>query len=75
MSRVGFEPTITAFERAETVHALAHAATVTGHQYFKPMESRFLGLRVRVGASVEVRRIPVNISKQAVPESRQRLVL
>jgi hypothetical protein len=26
--KVGFEPTITAFERAKTVHALNHAATV-----------------------------------------------
>jgi hypothetical protein len=30
MSRVGFEPTISAFERAKTVHALDHTATVIG---------------------------------------------
>jgi hypothetical protein len=34
MSPVGCEPTIPAFERAKTVHALDHAATVTGtHLY------------------------------------------
>jgi hypothetical protein len=30
MPRVGFEPTIPVFERAKTVHALDHAATVIG---------------------------------------------
>jgi hypothetical protein len=30
MPQVGFEPTITAFERAKTVHALDRAATVIG---------------------------------------------
>jgi hypothetical protein len=30
MSRVGFEPTIPAFERAKTVHALDRAAAVIG---------------------------------------------
>jgi hypothetical protein len=32
MPRLGFEPTIPVFERAETVHALDRAATVTGIQ-------------------------------------------
>jgi hypothetical protein len=31
MPRVGFEPTITASERAKTVHALDRSATVTGN--------------------------------------------
>jgi hypothetical protein len=31
MPRVGFEPTIPAFERAMTVHALGRAATVIGN--------------------------------------------
>jgi hypothetical protein len=31
MPRVGFEPTIPAFERAKTVHALDRAATVIGN--------------------------------------------
>jgi hypothetical protein len=30
MPRVGFEPTILAFERAKTVHTLDRAATVIG---------------------------------------------
>jgi hypothetical protein len=30
MPRVGFEPTIPAFERAKTIHALDRAATVIG---------------------------------------------
>jgi hypothetical protein len=30
MPRVGFEPTIPAFEQAKTVHALDRAATVIG---------------------------------------------
>jgi hypothetical protein len=30
MPRVGFEPTIPAFERAKTIHALDHAASVIG---------------------------------------------
>jgi hypothetical protein len=30
MPRVGLEPTIPVFERAKTVHALGHAATVIG---------------------------------------------
>jgi hypothetical protein len=30
MPRVGFEPTIPAFKRAKTVHALDHAATAIG---------------------------------------------
>jgi hypothetical protein len=33
---VGFEPTIPAFERAETVHALDRAATVIGVYLFIP---------------------------------------
>jgi hypothetical protein len=32
MPRVGFEPTITASERAKTVHALDRSATVTGNE-------------------------------------------
>jgi hypothetical protein len=31
MSKVGFEPTISVFERTKTVHALDRAATVIGH--------------------------------------------
>jgi hypothetical protein len=31
MPSVGFEPTIPAFERAKTVHALDRAVTVMGH--------------------------------------------
>jgi hypothetical protein len=31
MPRVGFEPTIPAFERAKTVHSLDRAATVIGN--------------------------------------------
>jgi hypothetical protein len=31
MSRVGFEPTITVFERAKKVHVLGRAATVIGN--------------------------------------------
>jgi hypothetical protein len=31
MPREGFEPTIPAFERVKTVHALDRAATVIGH--------------------------------------------
>jgi hypothetical protein len=31
MPWVGFEPTIPAFERAKTIHALDRAATVTGY--------------------------------------------
>jgi Na+-transporting methylmalonyl-CoA/oxaloacetate decarboxylase gamma subunit len=34
MPRVGFEPTIPAFERAKTVHALDRAATVIGTSLF-----------------------------------------
>jgi hypothetical protein len=33
MPRVGFEPTITASERAKTVHALDRSATVTGQKH------------------------------------------
>jgi hypothetical protein len=33
MPRVGFEPTIPAFERAKTVHALDRAVTVIGELY------------------------------------------
>jgi hypothetical protein len=33
MPWVGFEPTITAFERAKTVHALGHGATVIGKSH------------------------------------------
>jgi hypothetical protein len=36
MPRVGFEPTILAFERAKRVHALDRAATVTGDVKFGP---------------------------------------
>jgi hypothetical protein len=32
MSQVGFEPRIPVFEQAKTVHALARAATVIGHE-------------------------------------------
>jgi hypothetical protein len=36
---VGFEPTIPVFERAKTVHALDHAATVIGFEmYYQPLE-------------------------------------
>jgi hypothetical protein len=34
MSWVGFEPTIPAFERAKTFHALDRAATVIGYSYY-----------------------------------------
>jgi hypothetical protein len=34
MPPVGFEPTIPAFERVKTVHALDRAATVTGKHYY-----------------------------------------
>jgi hypothetical protein len=37
MSRVGFEPTIPAFERAKTVDALDRAAAVIGWFYFNQM--------------------------------------
>jgi hypothetical protein len=33
MPRVGFEPTIPAFEQAETVHALDRAVTVISFDY------------------------------------------
>jgi hypothetical protein len=33
MLQVGLEPTILAFERAKTVHALDRGATVTGEAY------------------------------------------
>jgi hypothetical protein len=38
MPQVGFEPTISVFERAKTVHALDSAATVIGqlHTYRHP---------------------------------------
>jgi hypothetical protein len=45
MPRVVFEPTIPVFERAETVHAIDHAAIVIGRLlYTKPKMSfiRFL---------------------------------
>jgi hypothetical protein len=35
MPRVGFEPTIQVFKRAETFHALDRAATVTGQETYK----------------------------------------
>jgi hypothetical protein len=35
MSRVGFEQTISAFERVKTVHALDHAANVIGIRSFR----------------------------------------
>jgi hypothetical protein len=34
MPRAGFEPTIPAFERAKTVHALDRAATVIGYSLY-----------------------------------------
>jgi hypothetical protein len=37
MPRLGFEPTITASERAKTVHALDRSATVTGT--YRPISS------------------------------------
>jgi hypothetical protein len=37
MPRVGFEPTITASERAETVHALDGSANVTGYLIFNDL--------------------------------------
>jgi hypothetical protein len=36
MSRVEFEPTIPVFERARTVHALEHAASVIGTLGYYP---------------------------------------
>jgi hypothetical protein len=38
MPLVGFEPTIPAFERAKTVHALDRSATVIGPSYISPYE-------------------------------------
>jgi hypothetical protein len=37
MPRVGFEPTISVFEKAKTFHALDRAATVIGAQTFGPL--------------------------------------
>jgi hypothetical protein len=39
MPRVGFKPTITASERAKTVHALDRSATVTGFYYISTCNS------------------------------------
>jgi hypothetical protein len=39
MPEVGFEPTITASERAKTVHALDSSATVTGSKIRKILNS------------------------------------
>jgi hypothetical protein len=41
MPRVGFEPKIPALERAKTVHALDHAATVTGIFLFAAQPKEF----------------------------------
>jgi hypothetical protein len=37
MPRMGFEPTIPAFERAKMVHALDRAATVIGGSFVDPL--------------------------------------
>jgi hypothetical protein len=41
MPRVGFDPTIPAFERAKTVHALYCAATVIGKEHICQCEINF----------------------------------
>jgi hypothetical protein len=38
MSQMGFEPTILAFERAKTVHALDRAATVVGLKLYDKLK-------------------------------------
>jgi hypothetical protein len=37
---MGFEPTIPASERSKTVHALDHAATVTGVVFINDLKSQ-----------------------------------
>jgi hypothetical protein len=52
---VGFEPTIPAFERAKTVHALGRAATVTGSIFTAVLNLRFSGSRAwRIAISWDV---------------------
>jgi hypothetical protein len=52
MPRVGFEPTIPAFERAKTFHALERAATVIGKYIIKSLISVYeLGLGLSTSCS------------------------
>jgi hypothetical protein len=44
MPRVGLEPTIPVFERAETVHALDRAATVIDQDTLEPIEFSVVSL-------------------------------
>jgi hypothetical protein len=48
MSCVGFEPTIPASERAKTVHALDHSATVTGITVSKTVKFKRISIRHKV---------------------------
>jgi hypothetical protein len=57
MPRVGFEPTIPAFERAKTVHALDGAATTTDIQFDKCSSH----LRLRLPSSLSLLRVPTTI--------------
>jgi hypothetical protein len=55
MPEAGFEPTITASERAKTVHALVHTATVTDLKIFLPAVTQYIFLALyskRQGVSV-----------------------
>jgi hypothetical protein len=53
MPWVGFEPTIPAFERAKTVHALDRAATVTGISAINVLQSG-MKARMKSGNSIVV---------------------
>jgi hypothetical protein len=65
MPRVGFEPTIPAFKRAKTVHALNRGATVIGHPYtsfYKHISSKQMNVRSMVTRTrqIGVQRVLIN---------------
>jgi hypothetical protein len=64
MPEVGFESTITASERAKTVHASDRVATVTGHIYCYGPENKATSLTYKAAVGKKSRLHAVNSIRQ-----------
>jgi hypothetical protein len=61
MSDVGYEPTITASERAKTVHTSDHSVTVTDEAAHTDLQI----FKINVGSNVDIGHVPVGLDSAA----------
>jgi hypothetical protein len=77
MPRVGFEPTIPAFQRVKTVHALERAVSVIGAETYSPGGIKYSSILIQpyefVGCcdGVKVGLLPIVEIRVGLPNSLQ----